>query len=50
MSVMFCIGFFTGIVFTAIMATAIFYAVTSMFGINFSRKSDELDNVNAHRK
>jgi hypothetical protein len=41
MEVMFFIGFFTGIVFTAFMAVAVFYAVTTMLGVDFSKKKDE---------
>jgi len=45
MEIMFFIGFFTGIAFTSFMAVAIFYAVTIMFGVDFSKKKEEPDDL-----
>ena len=47
MEIMFFIGFFTGIVFTAFVVIAVFYAVTTMFGIDFSKKKEDIEDLSS---
>ena len=45
---LFFIGFFTGIVFMALVSVGIFYAMKAMFSIEFSKKDQE--EISADRK
>ena len=50
MEIMFFIGFFTGIVFTAFVVIAVFYAVTTMFGIDFSKKKEDIEDLSFNKR
>ena len=47
---LFFIGFFTGIVFMALVSVGTFYAMKAMLNIDFNKQEAKQENVSADRK